>query len=364
MNKKLRLLAFCLAIVSVSNTTAQGIFSYDLTKVVEDVYILKPTISDYRWVTANIIVIVNEKDVFVVDSGLLPSAGDEAIKEIKKITNKPVKYLLNTHFHGDHWQGNESFVKAYPDIELIASAEGYNTIMKNGMLWVKQLYTRYFKLQIDEYERIASTGKYADDSKAPDEEVKHVKKVLPEFKKDLEEIKTMKAVPPTMTFTDKMVIKRGDREIQLCYLGWGNTSGDAIVYLPKEKILITGDIIVSPSPFESGSFSKEWLDILKKFDAEYDYNYLLPGHGEIQTNKDYVQFLIALFTEIIRQTQAAWLETGKSKADDIMGIVTHKSVISVLEKEPRYSQFIKNLDPGFVAAAVKTGYPKVREMKL
>src|SRR3954471_13450334 len=102
--RKLILFATLLASFSVSGQT----YHYDIEKVVDGVYVLKPVVNDYRWVTANIILIVNERDALVVDSGLNPRAGADAILEIKKITQLPIKYLVNTHWHGDHWQGNES----------------------------------------------------------------------------------------------------------------------------------------------------------------------------------------------------------------------------------------------------------------
>src|SRR4051812_929256 len=110
--KKFVFAAFLLAPLSACCQS----YHYDVEKVVEGVYVLKPVINDYRWVTTNVILIVNERDAMVVDSGLNPRAGADAIVEIKKITQLPVKYLVNTHWHGDHWQGNESFVDAYPGI--------------------------------------------------------------------------------------------------------------------------------------------------------------------------------------------------------------------------------------------------------
>ncbi len=98
-------------LAAINLVSAQSVYNYEVEKIVEDVYLLKPKINRYRWVTANIVVIVNADDILVVDSGLLPAAAAEAIKEIKKISSKPVRYLLNTHWHGDHWQGNEAFAR-------------------------------------------------------------------------------------------------------------------------------------------------------------------------------------------------------------------------------------------------------------
>lgn len=343
-------------------TYAQSRYSFETKKVTNDIYVLYPKINPYRWVTSNVIVIENSNDVVVVDSGLLPSAAEAAIAEIKKITSKPVKYLLNTHWHGDHWQGNEAYVKAYPGIEIVASAEGRDGIATNGRAWVDIYYKKYFAAAISNYENLLKNKSYSDGKKISDEELTKIKEGLEDFKKDLEEMKTVNSTLPTITYSDKFFVYRGDREIQIHYLGFGNTTGDAIVYLPKEKVLITGDMVVYPSPYESGAFSKEWMLALEKLKS-FPFNFMIPGHGEVQTDASYIDFLDALFKEIIKQVNQAWLN-GTTQVEEAQKIVTHESVITVVGKDNRFKEFIKNLDTSFVASAVKTALQKAKEKKL
>jgi cyclase len=88
----------------------------------------------------------------------------------------------------------------------------------------------------------------------------------------------MPLIVPSITFNKEMTIRSGDREIKMHYLGWGNTTGDGIVYLPNEKIIISGDLVVYPSPYESENFSAEWLATMEKLNA-FPFDRLLPGHG-------------------------------------------------------------------------------------
>jgi glyoxylase-like metal-dependent hydrolase (beta-lactamase superfamily II) len=83
-------------------------------------------------------------------------------------------------------------------------------------------------------------------------------------KRDLAEMKNLNPLQPNLLFDEKLTIISGEREIQISYLGIGNTIGDAVVYLPKEKVMITGDLVVYPSPYESGAFSPEWVRTSKK----------------------------------------------------------------------------------------------------
>jgi glyoxylase-like metal-dependent hydrolase (beta-lactamase superfamily II) len=340
---------------------AQSVYKYEVEKVQDDIYVLKPVINDYRWVTSNIILIVNERDALVVDSGLLPAAATEAIKEIKKITTKPVKYLVNTHWHGDHWQGNDAFEKAYPGVEIIATEQGLKGMQANGMVWAKQLYLKYFQnFYLSKYEK-ALTEKSLDGKTLSDAELVTLKEGTEQLRQDIESMKQLKPVLPNTSYSDKMILHRGTREIQLLYLGIGNTSGDAVVYLPNEKLVVPGDLVVYPSPYESGMFSPEWLETSQAL-AALDYNTLIPGHGDVQRDHLYLNFLNALYSEIIAQVSNAYLK-GTTGVDDFKKMVTHETVTSELNKKPEYEKFTKNLDSAFVPAAIQTSFRRIMQGK-
>ncbi len=354
--RALILLAFSLA--GPGEAKSQSVYRYDVEKVVDDVYVLKPVINSHRWVTANIVVIVNRDDVFVVDSGLLPEAANEAIREIRKITQKPVTHLVNTHWHGDHWQGNEAFVSTYPAVNILATEQGYKGIARNGMVWATQFYNRYFQMMLD---RTIQEATAANPSRSKSETAE-LQEGVDQLKQDVESMKNLKPVLPNTTFSERMVIRRGSREIQLHYLGIGNTSGDAVVYLPAEKVLIAGDLVVHPSPYESAMFSPEWLETSEKL-AAFDYTYLVPGHGAVQRDHGYLDFLNRLFREIIDQILAAY-KSGKGNVDEVAAVVTHSSVVQALDRTSTFKKYTGELDPGFVPAAVKTSFKRIVQGKL
>ncbi len=337
-------------------------YTYQVQSAGKDVWLLKPTISDRRWVTSNIIVIANDKTLTIVDTGLLPSAAEAALEEIKKLSTKPVKYVINTHWHGDHWQGNETFRKRYPDAEFIASARGLESIQRNGMVWATKFYQKYWSLYLNGFIKNDSTGT-DDDGKSFDEAAKkQLKRDIVDVRGDIEELKKLKPVYPTVTFDQSLVLREGGREIQLHYLGIGNTVGDIIVYLPHEKMLITGDLVVYPSPYESGAFSGEWVATMKKLKA-FDTNVVLPGHGDVLQGTGYIDFLIAMFDELRTQMDVAY-KNGVTSIDEARKVVTHESVTRALSTQEKYKVFLQHLDEGFVPAAVTTVWRRSVEGKL
>lgn len=339
----------------------QELYRFETVKVTDNIYQLQSSNIEGDWVTGNTTVIINDKDVMIVDDGFLPSVARLTLREIKKITDNPIKYIVNTHWHGDHWQGNDVFKQAFPDAKIIASEEALRGMKTKGMFWLQKNYLKIFEDNIAQREKEIASGVNSKGGKLPAEEIEKVKRMVVANKAELEELRHIKPVFPELTFNKEMVIRSGGREIQLHYLGWGNTTGDAIIYLPKEKILITGDLVVSPSPYESGSFSAEWLEIFKKLKT-FSFTTLLPGHGVVEHNSNYLDFLIALFEEIIREVNPAVLE-GKT-LEETKAVVTHKSVTTALSANPKYAEFIKALDTDFVGAAVTRAYPKAKEGKL
>jgi cyclase len=115
--------------------------------------------------------------------------------------------------------------------------------------------------------------------------------------------------PPTLTFAGKLDIDLGNREVQVKHLGRGNTAGDAIVYLPKEKILVTGDLLVHPVPYTYDGYPAEWAETLKKM-AQLDAETIVPGHGPILHDKTYVYLVADLLNSAVEQVRAQIRKLG------------------------------------------------------
>jgi len=223
------------------------------------------------------------------------------------------------------------------------------------MTWIKIYYPRYLNMMVEMYEKRLKDEKDGTRKDLNEEEEKELEQGIAEVKLDIKEVASLSPVLPTETFTKKMILRSGKRIVELHYLGPGNTIGDVVIYLPKEKILIPGDLVVYPSPFESGSFSQDWIETSLKLQNEFSYLQLIPGHGAVQQDTTYLSYLNALFKEIVRQMDAAY-RSGKNTVDEAVSAVTHKSVIAELEKNESYKKFVKRLDPGFTSEAVRHSF--------
>ncbi len=115
-----------------------------------------------------------------------------------------------------------------------------------------------------------------------------------------EELKEIKPTPPNVTYSKKKVVNLGNREVQMLFLGRGHTSGDTFVYLPKEKIICTGDMMETQVAYMGDAQFEEWvatLDAVKKMDWEID----LPGHGAPFKDKGLITAFQGYLTDLMKQ---------------------------------------------------------------
>ena len=224
-----------------------------VTKLADGVYSIEHKYLNDGNSSGNTTVIIGEREVFVVDSCYRPSSAQEDITQIREWTNKPVGYLLNTHFHNDHNNGNKTYMDAFPYLAIIAQEE-----TKKDMDLIQPGNVERAPKEIAAFIAAFKQGKGQDGHTLSEDEKKLYQAIVPNMEPLLAEFKTMVYQPPTLTFTDKLDINLGNREVQVKYLGRGNTAGDAIVYLPKEQILVAGDLLVNPIPFTYDGYPTEY----------------------------------------------------------------------------------------------------------
>ena len=268
--------------------------------------------------SGNTTVIIGERQVFVVDSCFLPSAAREDIAQIRQWTDKPVSYLLNTHFHNDHNNGNKTYLDAFPSLAIIAQEE-----TKKDMDLIQPGNIERTPKQLAATIAAFKQGKRQDGTPLTEDEKKQVQSVLPGMEKREAEFRTVVYQSPTLTFTDKLDIDIGNREVQVKHLGRGNTPGDAVVYLPKEKILIAGDLLVHPIPYTYDGYPAEWVQTLQNM-AQFDAETIVPGHGPVLHGKAYLYLVTDLLKSAVEQVRARIRQIGHPgfhSLDEVKGSV-------------------------------------------
>lgn len=244
-------------------------------KLAEGIYMIRHKDAPDTFPQGNTTVIIGEREVLVVDSCYLPSSAREDIAQIRQWTNKSVRYLVNTHWHYDHTMGNGAYWEAFPGLAIVAQTEtakqsvGYNP----G-------YIERFPTLANRYKQILDAGKDANGKVLTEGEKRDYAQAIAGIEPVYEEFKKLTDRAPNLTFDSEMTVNLGNREVRIRHLGRGNTAGDTIIYLPQEKILVTGDLLDHPVPYLGGGYPSELVKTLQVM-AQIDAQIIVPGHGEV-----------------------------------------------------------------------------------
>jgi cyclase len=241
---------------------------YAFEKIAEGVYYAT---SDSAMATGgNHTIIVGDHDVFLVDAGTTPAAARALLADIELITDMPVRWVVNTHFHFDHTAGNSIFG---PEVQIIGHEYVRHAIVDFDVFHREPFMKAMTNIPI----QVESLKKQIGEEKDPARRAS-LETELTAKQADWEEFKMLKPTPPNVTYSSKMTIYQGQREIQLLFLGRGHTQGDTIVYLPKERIVCSGDMMETQPAYMGDAIFDEWLATLDKL-KEMDFGTVLPGHG-------------------------------------------------------------------------------------
>ena len=285
---------------SAQEPAAAGGFTVE--QLADGVYAAIRTDPPGLMVDANSLFIVNDNDVVVVDA---PEASAEMIQALRKITAKPVSFLVNTHWHDDHVIGNAAWRKAFPDVRFIGHASLREYLPQTGLNNRKQMiegapqFAGQMRAQMDK-------GKNLRDEPISDEERVSYASDIRLVKHYMEVVPGAETVLPDIDVDEGLTLVRGKRRIEIRHLGNGHTRADLVVWLPNERVAATGDLVVWPVPLVGSDQShvRDWpgtLDALLALSPAI----FLPGHGPVMRKPDYVKQERELFASIDTQVTAA-----------------------------------------------------------
>lgn len=233
-------------------------------------------------VMSNVMVLVGEFDTLVVDSHVTPAAARSLMDSLSVITDKPVRYLVNSHYHFDHAHGNQAFPR---EVEIIGHS--FTRQKLNGELGNVLEESTFRSFSDGVPTTVANLERQAAGEQDPARraELEERARVQRDYMNAIPEVRP---TPPNITLDEKLtlfqVVERGSREIQLLHLGRAHTGGDVVVYLPQEQIVFTGDMMLPSLSYMGDAHVDEWPQTLETLKT-LDFNWVLPGHGQPFTDR-------------------------------------------------------------------------------
>ena len=359
----LRGMILALSLITPLRSPADSVHTQQrtVTQLAEGIYEIRHPDAPDKFPQGNTVVIIGDAAVLVVDSCFLPSSARQDIAQIRQWTDKPVRYLLNTHHHIDHNFGNAAYADAFPGLTIIAHTESAKLMALRHPSFLSQYPQRAVG-----FRKMLETGKDLDGASLTDVDRQELKERIAGTDAVWAEFRELKRKAPNLTFDHELDLDLGNREVQLKYLGRGNTVGDAIAYLPKEKILITGDLVDHPVPYLGGGFPVEQVATLKRM-AELDAETIVPGHGDVLHGKAYVQQEIDLLEAVIvaiNQEIAQSIVPPRRRLDEIKKAVEQNVDVKGWRQkfagdDPENQNFFDTFSlPGLIEAAHAELWPR------
>jgi cyclase len=316
---------------------AKGDAKFDIQKVADGVHVAVAAPA-YK-VNCNTAIIESDDGVVIVDTHSKPSAARLIVQELRGLTAKPVRYVVNTHFHWDHWHGNEVYPAAYPNAEIITNQITREAMATKGLKRIQD-HIRQGPGEIAQIKANIATAASGERRAQLADDLKHAEAYHAE-------VKALKPALPTMAFDRTMKLYRRDREIHLLYLGRAHTEGDVFVYLPKEKVVITGDAVIGWTPFMGDGYPSDWATTLDRL-AELDFTHMIMGHGEVagrdwlRTFRGYVHDMVeAVRTEVMR---GATLEEAQRRVPEALAPTYEKPFSAYGSYRPWRAGLLLNIE--------------------
>ena len=277
---------------------------FDIEKVNEGIYFAQAR--PQAEVNCNSAIFVNSNGVLVVDTHSKPSAAAWLIAQIKKeVTSKPVRFVVNTHFHWDHIQGNQAYRATGGEIDFIAS-KPTGQLMSD--LAQKRLQASLDEVpkQIDQMRARADKSGLAAEKAFCEEQIRQLQAYQAEMRNFTLEL-------PTITFEKSYVLKEGGEELHLEFHGRAHTAGDVVVFCPAKRVVATGDMIHGALPFMADGFPKSWPKTIDSV-AALGFDKVCPGHGAVHKNRQIMTSMRNYIEELTERVEAG-KKAGQSIAD-------------------------------------------------
>ena len=249
----------------------------------------------------NVEVIEQSRGLVLIDGGASPGSASRITQLIKSVSNKSVTAIAITHWHSDHSLGVSTILNTWPNAEVIATNATRDHILGAPMAKIYPEGAPDPAMMKPLLDKLSATleilRKRSGDATLPEPMRAGYQAALEEFTLYRNDLDGAFLPAKIDGFNGERVLEDPVRPVQLRFLGPGNTDGDMIGWLPKQRILVTGDLVVSPIPYGFDSYGASWQSDLDKLIA-FHARVILPGHGLPMHDDGYLKALRAMLSDL------------------------------------------------------------------
>lgn len=266
------------ALLAMAVLTAQEPQTFDLEQLHPRVHAAVVVPNPPHYAFANSLIVVGDSAVLVVDTQQSPGAARALIRALPAVTDRPVRWIVNTHWHADHVFGNAAWREAFPDVRIV----GHRSLRSD----VPERAAAYRDEQIEALPRaIRERETWLAEGRVNGEPLDAaaraaVGRSLDIRRRYLAELSGLPIVPPDIVMDDTLTIDLGGVTARLTHVGPAHTGGDLVVYVPDARILAMGDLVEWGTPWLEGACVGGWAAALDRTTA-MGADRILPSHGPV-----------------------------------------------------------------------------------
>jgi glyoxylase-like metal-dependent hydrolase (beta-lactamase superfamily II) len=302
---------------------------FDIQKVGNGVYFAHAR--PQTVLNCNAVIFVRSKDVVVVDAHSKPSASASIIRQIRReVTEKPVRYVINTHFHWDHTQGNQSYAMTGSKVDFIASSMTKH-LMEDSAVSRMKASRDAVPGQIEALRKRAENSASNAEKAFCAAQIRHLEAYQAELKEYHLEL-------PTITFDKAYVLADPAFDLNLNFHGRAHTAGDVFVFCPQQQVLASGDAIHGWMPFIADGYPRQWPGTVDEV-AHADFKYILGGHGPMQADRTVMMCQRNYIEELVEKVKAG--KKAGLKVEELQAQMTVKSLKSM--QSNGYQAFLERM---------------------
>jgi glyoxylase-like metal-dependent hydrolase (beta-lactamase superfamily II) len=287
-------------VLALAPTAAVASTHYETETVLPNLAVLTQGDVFHLQPRGNVSIIEQAHGIVLVDSGGSPAAAEEVIAAIRARGLKPVTAIVLTHWHGDHVLGVRRLLQEWPSARVISTrptrdhleSPATDRFMPGDDDSAREAFLKSLHGGVEFLRRAAS-----DDSMSLAER-EGFAVAASEYEAFAGEMTLARRPVSTEVFDGQLQLPDPSTPVDILFLARANTDGDAIVRLPRQGVVITGDVVVAPVPFGGDTYPREWLSVLKTLER-WRPRILVPGHGRVQHNLAYVDALAAAIEDVL-----------------------------------------------------------------
>jgi cyclase len=273
---------------------------------------------------ANSLIVVGSRDVLVVDAQFTREATLETLAAVRSVTTLPVRWVVNTHWHDDHFAGNQVYRDTFPQVEFIIQANTREDLTTTARA------NRSGELRggpgaMDRFERLAAMGLGVDSTPASPTEAAVMKNALRIYRQYLAESSQFKETMDGPSVQSMHTVDLGNRTVELRWFGAAATRGDLVAWVPDARIAAAGDLLVHPVPFAFSANPQGWAAALDSLE-HLGPRAIVPGHGPVLRDMQFLRATRGALTEI------SSLVTAAAKRGDSLSVVRRTVTVDSTRK--------------------------------